>query len=1277
MPVDGDIVLNAALNTKNVENSIDGLKNLIKKSFSTIIKYGFGVRSLYFLFRKLRKQLIDGFGNLAQVSQPFNSAVSDMKNALAGLKSSFASAFAPIIQYVAPAITTFINLLANAVDAVGKFIAALTGQKTYIKYVATQQDYAQSVSNTADSANSASDALDSASKSAKKYQRTIAGFDDVEILKEPTDSSSSNGTGGTGGTGSVSPIAGITESSISDVFTDFADKLKEAWKNADFTEIGTIIGTKLNNALKKIPWKNIKETLKNVAKSIATFLNGFLETPELFSTIGVTIAEAINSAFEFVNSFVSNFHWSSLGIAIKTLIINAINNLDWPTIESACTGIASGIATAINSALANPMFWITMFGALAKMINLAIAMLRVFVLTIDLTAIASGIAMGINTAIAKINWYEFGKTFATLANKLFYALAEFFGTVNWRRLGSSVVTAIAGFFTDFDWKAVGTTLTSLGQALFDFLDGAFDEIDWETLPTYITDAVDDFLTGFDWEDLINRTIGLITDAVDGLIEMLSGSDKKGEDSPIVKALNALKESIGQIDSETFKDLAEAIKRLVEAMKPITEGFGAGLIAFLSKAIDLGVSVLTALGQALDDIADALEEMDPDVLEKVGTALGIIVGAFVTLNTVHGIVSGLAGIISGIGSAATVAAGPISSIGSAIAGITLPALGATVGLAGLFAILNTETVGESQEDLEALHTTISKVDFAIGELGLKYGWTKEQMDAITEPMRNISETDGPAVQQAFKDIEKNIEDAGGSTDEFKTALNDVASHGITGTAFTNISNYLGEISKSAKDADTDTTGLSDAFGLFSAPNFSAILKLALLKGAVDALGSSGKLSEQDTAKLQKTLDKYDSKPTEENMGKIQKAMEDAGVSAGDLNAAYIDAVKTLPKELKPEYNKVARSVSTNNANIKSKMEDGGKDTLQGFMDGVDDKKEDVQTKMKDVANDDVVETFDKTAGINSPSTVMKLRGQYLMDGLKEGIQSKQTILTSLVTKIVSSMNTAIGGFYKSFETSGLTLMTKLHTGIKNKSDALVKLVAQLASNMRTSFYSINWRITGYNAAVGLYNGFVSLNGKLQQMVYQVASNMLRAAERAFNIGSPSKEFAWIGEMTMLGLANGITDNEKHPIDAITDITDDMEDAAENADLGVTFNTKLSELLDAFDLILDQFSDIIIERFDGLIGSLAMLNNPAFAGIPSIVQGKVAPYSFNSTANSAASQIESLKSAINEINDNRVTREDINDIVQTALRNIPIELYIGDEQLARHANAGNAKLTRRFS
>ncbi len=85
-------------------------------------------------------------------------------------------------------------------------------------------------------------------------------------------------------------------------FKDLAKLIKDSWKNADFTEVGAIVGRKLNAALQSIPWDEIKNTSNRIAKSIATFLNGFIETTD-WGLVGSTLSQGLNTAIGFANTF--------------------------------------------------------------------------------------------------------------------------------------------------------------------------------------------------------------------------------------------------------------------------------------------------------------------------------------------------------------------------------------------------------------------------------------------------------------------------------------------------------------------------------------------------------------------------------------------------------------------------------------------------------------------------------------------------------------------------------------------------------------------------------------------------------------------------------------------------------------------------------------------------------------------------------------------------------------------------------------------------------------
>ena len=148
----------------------------LKRGLRTILKYGFGIRSLYVLFRKLRTAVKEGLGNLEEYYEPFKISMTDAKNAVTQLKNSFATAFAPIIQQFLPVATTALQKLSGIVTNVAMGIAALLGQKTFVRATTIQGDYADSLKDTA--------------KAAQEAKGQLAGFDELTVINTDTNGAS-------------------------------------------------------------------------------------------------------------------------------------------------------------------------------------------------------------------------------------------------------------------------------------------------------------------------------------------------------------------------------------------------------------------------------------------------------------------------------------------------------------------------------------------------------------------------------------------------------------------------------------------------------------------------------------------------------------------------------------------------------------------------------------------------------------------------------------------------------------------------------------------------------------------------------------------------------------------------------------------------------------------------------------------------------------------------------------------------------------------------------
>ena len=324
--------------TSNLKKSAVAMLGLHKNSkklngsmgsgLKTILKYGLGIRSLYVLFNKVRNAIKEGFKNLAQYSDEVNSSLSALKSSITQLKNSLATAFAPILTVIAPILTRFINLLSQATTYVGMFFAALTGKKSFNKAVAVQEDYASSLGDTADNA--------------KEALRYLSGLDEIRTFTKDKEDS--------GGYQGPTTEEMFEEVEIPSFINDWVNEFKKAWENADFTEIGTIVGTKLKNALDGINWDNIYQTAKNFGKGLATFLNGLI-SPEFFGSIGKTIASALNTAIYAVLSFGKNFDFENLGRSIASGINNFFETFDFEALAQTTNLWIKGALTAAATLL--------------------------------------------------------------------------------------------------------------------------------------------------------------------------------------------------------------------------------------------------------------------------------------------------------------------------------------------------------------------------------------------------------------------------------------------------------------------------------------------------------------------------------------------------------------------------------------------------------------------------------------------------------------------------------------------------------------------------------------------------------------------------------------------------------------------------------------------------------------------------------------------------------------------------------------------------------------
>jgi hypothetical protein len=369
----------------------------------------------------------DGTGNIAKYSGDVNAKMSQLTSAVATLKNAFAALAAPIISAVAPALTSLINMLTGALNKINQFISALTGGKTWIK--ATKQ-----VKNYAGGLKSASSGAEKAAKSAKKLKGQLQSFNELNVISS-NDSGGSGGGSGGGGGGGVGDM--FTTENIDPKIASLAKKIKEILKTDDWSEIGEMLGKKLNDALVGIPWNGIKKQARHIASGIATLLNGFLDGTN-WELVGSTIAEGLNTAIAFAQTFVHKFDFKQFGKSIGETFTGIFRTFDW-------SGLGDTLGTAVTGLFdtLNGIFYNTDWKALGK-----------------------GIIDGIGAFFKAIKWKSIGKSISGALHSLLTFLTGAVKEIDWKKTIEYIGTSIVDFFKGFDWKGLAGDIGEfLGTAL--------------------------------------------------------------------------------------------------------------------------------------------------------------------------------------------------------------------------------------------------------------------------------------------------------------------------------------------------------------------------------------------------------------------------------------------------------------------------------------------------------------------------------------------------------------------------------------------------------------------------------------------------------------------------------------------------------------------------------------------------------------------------------------------------------------------------------------------
>lgn len=505
----------------------------------------------------------EGLQNLAQYSGEVNGSMSMLISALAQLKNAFATAFAPILNLVAPVLSTLISLLTQAATAIASFFAALTGKSSVIVAKKVTSDYAASLNGTAGAAGAANEAL-------KEEQKTLMGFDQINKLDAPSDN---GGSGGGGAGGGMAAGDMFEEVPIESKFGNFAQRLKDLFAKEDFTGIGSLIGEKINAGLTKIDnlikWDNIGAKITKVISGITDTVNGMVSSID-WGLFGTTIGDGLNTAIYSINTFVDGIDWSGIGSALATSLNNIFETVDFGELGR----LLGSKFRIIGDAL---------YGA---------------VTTLDWSNIGQSLAEGTMGLFDSFNLAQLGTTIGTGISGLASSLSSYVASMDWAGIGSTLAASLNNMLNSIDFKALTGSLSDLCIGLLETLKIALLETDWFALGRALIDAI----LGIDWLGLAVELIEVGLILIGGLVEGILG----GIEELVMWLVDGLGDALSSA-GDWFVGLWDTI---VAVFSPIVQWF--------SDRFNETVESITSIFMSIGDFFAGVWQGIKDIFSSVGS-----------------------------------------------------------------------------------------------------------------------------------------------------------------------------------------------------------------------------------------------------------------------------------------------------------------------------------------------------------------------------------------------------------------------------------------------------------------------------------------------------------------------------------------------------------------------------------------------------------------------------------------------------------------------------------
>lgn len=546
-----------------------------------------------------------------------------------------------------------------------------------------------------------------------------------------------------------------------------------------------------------------------------------------------------------------------------------------------------------------------------------------------------------------------------------------------------------------------------------------------------------------------------------------------------------------MDAVDWESLRASLKNLYSALEPYAEAIGEGLIDFIEKLKDIGVTILNAFPEPIQKLANALASGDPQkVREWTTTILEFVVAiegiklAFKGFEIVRSGLAlfGIGGAASTVATTASEAAGGITLLSSAISG--LAAVAAGLGIV--------EALKDPIFDLaEAAGVSSDKADY----MGERYRGLGGDLNLIKDPVSILT--------NGFQGLGWEMSNAMGASGALETAMNNIAE----GMVYTD--DKLSKMQKNFGLTNEDMEMLRQAM-LDMHPE---LLELANgFEGLNDA-------SIESLQQIYTGLQDVSNGVTTANSVTADMADKFGGLT--DTASTFFDNMKN-GADYVSYYENSVKSASDATQQFSDDINEAGKNIGDGITKGFENA--DVETPVRGFFAS-IVDSLRSVFNMHSPAKNMEPLGENILLGVLEGFKNTFGKVGDTIAKLLQNIQKSFSESWTNIQKNTSEVWTKIQEWLTRTMQDIQKFFTDIWNDIQNWFTGFWNRFT--KALQEVWNNIVMFFGRKFDEIKQLFNAFISFVNNTFisgwtNAWNKASDAFNSFKSKIEGIVNGIKD-----------------------------------------------------------------------------------------------------------------------------------------------------------